>query len=54
MALHAEPESADIMDADALLRMGYRTFMLGYQVFLKRESVLGALNLLEAVAERYA
>ncbi|MBS3164891.1 hypothetical protein J4439_05670 [Candidatus Woesearchaeota archaeon] len=54
MALHAEPESADIMDADALLRMGYRTFMLGDEVCLKRESVLGALNLLEAVAERYA
>lgn len=49
-----EPSSSDIMDADNLLRMGYRTLMLGDDVCMKRDSVISALNLLSAVAERYS
>ncbi|MBI2666265.1 hypothetical protein HYX13_01500 [Candidatus Woesearchaeota archaeon] len=48
-----EPTCQDISDIDNLLRMGYRTFMLGDEVCLRRESVLSALNLLNAVCERY-
>jgi pyruvate kinase len=44
------PESADIGDVAFLLSTGYRTFILGDMVCLQRESVLEALNLLEAVA----
>jgi len=47
------PDAADIGDADSLMRMGYTTFMLGDEVCLKRESVLSALNLLEAMASEY-
>lgn len=47
------PESADIGDAAFLLTLGYRTFMLGDQVCLRRDSVLEALNLLEAVASEF-
>lgn len=49
----AEPSCADIGDVDGLLRMGYRTFMLGDEVCLQRDSVIGALNLLAAMAERH-
>ncbi|HXE71650.1 MAG TPA: pyruvate kinase [Candidatus Nitrosotenuis sp.] len=45
------PEAADIGDAAFLMALGYRTFMLGDEVCLRRESVLGALNLLEEVAQ---
>ena len=48
-----EPTSADISDADNLLRMGYRTFMLGDDVCMERNSVMSAINLFEAIAERY-
>jgi len=48
-----EPCCNDISDIDNLLRMGYRTFMLGDEVCLRRESVISALNLLSAVCERY-
>ncbi len=41
------PASADISDVAFLLEVGYRTFMLGDQVCLKRDSVMEALNLLE-------
>jgi len=47
------PESADIGDVAFLLGLGYRTFMLGDQVCLRRDSVLEALNLLEAVASEF-
>jgi len=47
------PESADIGDVAFLLSLGYRTFMLGDQVCLRRDSVLEALNLLEAVASEF-
>lgn len=44
------PEASDIGDAAFLLSLGYRTFMLGDEVCLRRDSVMAALNLLEAVA----
>ncbi len=47
------PEAADIGDADSLMRMGYTTFMLGDEVCLQRDSVLSALNLLDAMATEY-
>jgi hypothetical protein len=45
------PEAADIGDAAFLLGLGYRTFLLGDDVCLRRDSVLAALNLLSAVAK---
>jgi pyruvate kinase len=44
------PEAPDISDAAFLMLLGYRTFMLGDEVCLRRDSVMAALNLLEAVA----
>lgn len=44
------PEAADVGDAAFLMALGYRTFMLGDEVCLRRESVLAALDLLGAVA----
>lgn len=44
------PESPDIGDAAMLLMMGYRTFMLGDEVCLRRDSVLASLNLLEELS----
>ncbi len=46
----AVPESADLGDAAFLMGLGYRTFLLGDQVCLRRDSVLAALDLLAAVA----
>lgn len=40
------PVSADISDVAFLMEIGYRTFMLGDQVCIKRDSVMEALNLL--------
>ena len=51
LAWQPVPVSADIGDAAFLLEIGYCTFMLGDQVCLKRDSVIEALNLLEALAE---
>lgn len=44
------PDAADIGDAAFLMSLGYRRFMLGDEVCLRRDSVIGALNLLAAVA----
>lgn len=54
LAHHPVPSCADIGDAAFLLELGYRTFLLGDAVCLRRESLLAALNLLEAVAEGFA
>jgi pyruvate kinase len=43
------PSSADISDIAWLLQLGYRTFMLGDSVCLQRDSVLEALNVLQAI-----
>ncbi|MFA6089438.1 MAG: pyruvate kinase [Candidatus Woesearchaeota archaeon] len=48
-----EPSCEDLGDVDNLLRMGYKTVMFGDDVCLKRESILNALNLFDAMAEKY-
>ncbi|MCX6707292.1 MAG: pyruvate kinase [Candidatus Woesearchaeota archaeon] len=48
-----EPSCADIGDADNLLRMGYKTFMLGDDICMRRDSLMSALNLFQALAQRY-
>jgi pyruvate kinase len=53
LAYQPVPASADIGDVAFLLSLGYRTFMLGDAVCLHRDSVLEALNLLEAVVEEF-
>lgn len=44
------PAAQDVTDAAYLIGLGYRTFLLGDEVCLRRDSVIAALNLLEAVA----
>lgn len=51
LADHPVPSCADIGDAAFLLELGYRTFLLGDSVCFGRDSVLSALNLLDALAE---
>jgi pyruvate kinase len=53
LAFQPTPLSAEIGDVAYLLEIGYRTFMLGDQVCLKRDSVIEALNLLEAIANDF-
>jgi pyruvate kinase len=53
LAHHPVPTSADIGDVAFLLSLGYRTFLLGDAVCLQRDTVIEALNLLEAVAEQF-
>jgi pyruvate kinase len=53
LAWQPVPVSADITDAAYLLEIGYRTFMLGDQICMKRDSVIEALNLLEAIAGEF-
>lgn len=53
LAHHPVPASADIGDVALLLSLGYRTFMLGDALCLRRDSVLEALNLLEAIAGEF-
>lgn len=50
LAWEPVPRCTEIGDVAALLLLGYRTLMLGDEVCLGRESLLEALNLLEAVA----
>lgn len=47
------PASADISDAAFLFEIGYRRFMLGDQICLKKDTVLEALNLLEEIGRMY-
>ncbi len=54
LAYHPVPQSADIGDAAFLLSLGYRTFMLGDALCMQRDTVIEALNLLEAVAGQFA
>ncbi len=49
LARSSTPSSADISDIAWLLQLGYRTFMLGDSVCLQRDSVLEALNVLQAI-----
>jgi hypothetical protein len=50
LARHPVPECAEISDAAFLIALGYRTFLLGDEVCLRRDSVMAALDLLQAVA----
>ncbi len=50
LAYQPVPLSADIGDVAFLLEIGYRTFLLGDVVCLKRDTVMEALNLLQAIA----
>jgi pyruvate kinase len=47
------PDAVDVGDAAFLIGAGYRTFMLGDDVCLRRDSVIAALNLLDAVAREF-
>ncbi len=49
LARGLEPECQDVTDVALLLALGYRTLMLGDEVCLRRDSVISALNLLEAI-----
>lgn len=52
LALSPVPSCADLCDAAFLLELGYRTFLLGDALCLRRDPVVEALNLLEALAGR--
>lgn len=49
LAYEAVPDCADLTDIAWLHSVGYRTFMLGDHVCLKRDSVVATLNVLQAV-----
>ncbi|OGO18502.1 MAG: hypothetical protein A2Z14_19885 [Chloroflexi bacterium RBG_16_48_8] len=53
LAYHPVPSSADIGDAAFLLSLGYRTFLLGDAICLQRDTILEALNLLEAISGQF-
>jgi len=53
LAYSLEPSCEDIGDVDNLLRMGYKTLMLGDDICMKRDSIISGLNLFEAVGKRY-
>lgn len=48
-----DPACSDIGDVDNLLRMGYKTFMFGDDICMRRDSILSGLNLFNAMKERY-
>lgn len=50
---YSVPISADIGDVAFLISLGYRTFLIGDIVCFQRDSVLEALNLLEAIARQF-
>lgn len=49
MAYQPIPDAADISDIAFCREIGYKTFMLGDAVCLKRDSVIEALNVLQAI-----
>jgi pyruvate kinase len=51
---HPVPASADIGDVAFLLALGYRTCLLGDMICFQRDSVVAALNLLQAIAGEFA
>jgi pyruvate kinase len=53
LGFHPVPASADIGDAAFLLSLGYRTFLLGDLVSLRRDPLIEVLNLLSAVVEEF-
>jgi len=53
LAFHPVPNSADIGDLAFLLSLGYRTFLLGDAICLREDTLIEALNLLQAVAKEF-
>jgi hypothetical protein len=53
LTYHPVPSSADIGDVAFLLSLGYRTFLLGDALCFQRDTVLEALNLLQAIASQF-
>jgi len=53
LAFHPVPAHSEISDAAFLLEIGYRNFLMGDQVCLKRDSVIESLNLLEEIAKDF-
>lgn len=53
LSLGTEPSCQDIMDVGCMMKMGYKTFMLGDEVCIKKESHMSALNLMDAVIRDY-
>lgn len=51
LAVDPVPTCSDISDVALCLSLGYRTFMLGDEVCLRRDSVIPALNLLSEIAK---
>ncbi len=51
LARHPVPAASDVTDAAFLMSLGYRTFLLGDEVCLRRDSVIAALNLLGSIGE---
>jgi hypothetical protein len=47
------PSCQDISDVAYLLKTGYRTFMLGDDICMRKESALSALNILQEMTGRY-
>lgn len=50
---HPVPNCADIGDVAFLLSLGYRTFLIGDVICFRRDTLLEALNLLEAIAGQF-
>lgn len=48
-----EPSCEDIGDADNLMRIGYKTFMLGDDICMKRDSIISSLNLFHAMSKKH-
>ena len=53
LTYNLEPSCEDIGDVDNLLRIGYKTFMFGDDICMKRDSIISGLNLFAAMAEKY-
>ncbi len=53
LATSLEPSCTDITDVYGSLLMGYRTFMLGDDVCMAKESVISSLNLLDSIVDSY-
>ena len=48
------PQCADITDVVCLLGMGYRNFMLGDDICFNRDSLMLALDMLQAIGQEYS
>ncbi|MBI4095405.1 MAG: hypothetical protein HY438_00940 [DPANN group archaeon] len=47
------PAFQDILAVGYAIRLGYETFMFGDEICMRRESILGGLNLLEHIANNF-